>query len=160
MSRSLIAAVLSAVALTAAACGSDGRSRQDEVADRGAKVMPFDLERTTHRFTPNDNGLVQTVVADDADDAHHVDLVRAHLRAEAQRFQRGDFDDPAQIHGDEMPGLARLRAHGGAVSVVYSDIDAGGKLVYASEDAELVRALHEWGEAQTSDHGDHAHEGS
>jgi hypothetical protein len=30
--------------------------------------MPFDLEATRHRFEPVDDGLVETVVADDHED--------------------------------------------------------------------------------------------
>src|SRR5690606_6813965 len=49
-------------------CGDDGSAgsdRQAEVAERGASVMPFDLDATVHRFEPRDDGLVQTVVAHD-----------------------------------------------------------------------------------------------
>src|SRR5918994_1949708 len=73
--------------------------RQQEVAERGEGVMPFDLEATTHRFEPTADGLVQTVVADDPSDAANVSLVREHLTDEAERFAAGDYDDPAAIHG-------------------------------------------------------------
>jgi len=42
--------------------------RRDEVAERGRGVVPFDLERTTHRFRRLPDGGKQTVVADDARD--------------------------------------------------------------------------------------------
>jgi hypothetical protein len=32
-------------------------------------------------------------------------LIQEHLTAEAERFSRGDFDDPMKIHGHEMPGV-------------------------------------------------------
>jgi hypothetical protein len=39
-------------------------------------------------------------VADDPSDSDQVALVREHVRDEADRFARADFDDPAHIHGE------------------------------------------------------------
>lgn len=148
--------------LAIVACGQDGDDagdRQAEVAERGADVMPFDLDATTHRFEPRDDGLLQTVVADDPADGDQVALVREHLTDEAQRFADGDFDDPASIHGDEMPGLGELRAGFGDIDVAYAEVPAGATITYTTADAGLVAALHDWAEAQVADHGDHADSG-
>jgi hypothetical protein len=131
-------------------------SRQAEVAERGASVMPFDLDRTTHQFTKTDTGGVQTVVADDPQDATQVTLIRQHLTAEVDRFRRGDFTDPARIHGNQMPGLEALRAHGGRISIDYETIPDGARVTYTTGDVELRGALHHWFDAQVSDHGSHA----
>ena len=99
-----------AVLAVLAACGGAGPTdRQAIVAERGSRVMPFDLEATTHRFDPHVDGLTQMVVVDDPTDTEQLSLVREHLRHEADQFAVGDFDDPAHIHGDAMPGLADLR---------------------------------------------------
>ena len=128
-------AVAVAVAAAAGGCGArggdDGAIRQAEVAARGAHVMPFDLDATTHRFEPVDTGLVQTVVADNRRDTEQVALVREHLAHEAARFHAGDYGDPAAIHGDEMPGLAQLEAGAAAIAIAYQPTDAGGRITYA-----------------------------
>lgn len=136
--------------------GDEDTERQAEVAERGADVMPFDLQATTHRFTPVDSGLVQTVTADDAGDAEQVALVRDHLAHEAERFRAGDYGDPAAIHGDDMPGLAELEAGAAAIVIAYEPIGAGGRISYTTDDPALVDALHRWAEAQVVDHGSHA----
>jgi hypothetical protein len=149
--------VLLTVLAVLAACGPAGPTdRQTEVAERGSRVMPFDLEATTHRFDPDADGLTQTVVVDDPVDEDQLALVREHLRQEADMFAAGDFDDPAHIHGDAMPGLADLRAGYASIQVVYVDVPAGGQITYRATDPALVEALHAWGVAQVSDHGDHA----
>ena len=56
------------------------RDRQAEVAARGARVMPFDLEQTKHIFQPMDDGGLQTVIAKDPSNAGQVALIRAHLQ--------------------------------------------------------------------------------
>lgn len=146
-------AVLAGLAACRPAVPTD---RQTDVAERGSRVMPFDLEATTHSFEPDADGLTQTVVVDDPTDTAQLALVRKHLQDEADRFARGDFDDPAHIHGDAMPGLSDLRAGYPSIDVTYSDVPDGGRITYRTTDADLVRALHTWGEAQTSDHGSHA----
>ena len=159
MRRDRRAAVLMAAALLAACGGDGGADRREAVAERGADVMPFDLDASTHHFAPLATGLEQTVVVDDGVDADQVVLVRAHLRDEAGRFARGDFGDPAAIHGDHMPGLAELEAGYAAVDVAYADVPDGARITYTTADPALVRALHDWGDAQVLDHGAHAEAG-
>lgn len=118
--------------------------------------MPFDLEETTHRFLPTDDGLRQEVVADHPNDTTQIDLVRQHLTAEAERFRAGDFGDPASIHGADMPGLAELSAGATNIEITYAELPDGATLTFQTTDPELVQALHDWGEAQISDHGTHA----
>jgi hypothetical protein len=133
-----------------------GPDRQQIVAERGAVVMPFDLDATTHHFVPTVDGGVQTVVADDPTDAGQVQLVQSHLQGEAEAFARGDFGDPERIHGTEMPGLAVLRNSAGSLAVEYQARGDGAELTFTSADPAVVAALHDWFAAQTSDHGRHA----
>jgi hypothetical protein len=91
---------LTVLAVLAACRPAGPTDRQAEVAERGSRIMPFDLDAATHRFDPDPDGLTQTVVADDPSDSDQVALVREHVRDEADRFARGDFDDPAHIHGE------------------------------------------------------------
>jgi hypothetical protein len=130
--------------------------RQAQVAERGQSVMPFDLDRTTHQFVKTGSGGVQTVVADDPRDGSQVGLIRQHLQQEADRFRRGDFTDPAAIHGDQMPGLTVLRASPGLITVEYAATSDGARITYASDDTAAIDALHAWFDAQVSDHGAHA----
>ncbi|SDN31572.1 hypothetical protein SAMN04488074_1464 [Lentzea albidocapillata subsp. violacea] len=118
--------------------------------------MPFDLERTTHQFTKTDTGGVQTVIADDPQDTAQITLIQQHLTAEVDRFRRGDFTDPARIHGNEMPGLESLRAHGGRIAIEYENTRDGARATYTTADVELRNALHAWFDAQVGDHGPHA----
>ena len=147
------------LSLAVAACTNDNadatKDRQDEVAEKGAEVMPFDLDATTHQFDPTDDGLVETVVADDPDDAEQVELVQEHLTDEADRFRRGDYADPAAIHGQDMPGLATLEEQAASIDVELELLPDGASLTFSTDDPAVVDALHAWGEAQTSDHGEH-----
>jgi hypothetical protein len=159
--RARVARICTAVLIVASlgACAEDNHDRQEAVADRGRSVMPFDLDRTTHRFVKSDSGGVQTVVADDPADSKQVGLVRQHLREEADRFGRGDFADPGRIHGDDMPGLKTLRGSAGRIAITYADTRDGGQITFATREPALVAALHAWFDAQVADHGRHAEHG-
>lgn len=75
-------------------------------------------------------------------------------------FGQGDFGDPAQIHGDSMPGLAELEDGYERIEVRYRARPDGATLIYETEEPALVEALHDWFEAQLSDHGGHTEPGN
>lgn len=135
-------------------------TRQAEVAAKGAEVMPFDLEQTTHIFEKTENGGRQQVIADrnrlGVADSEQIALIRQHLVEEAQRFAKGDFHDPSMIHGEQMPGLHELMTGAENIRIEYSEIVDGGQVLYTTDDPELVNAIHLWFDAQLADHGSHA----
>lgn len=134
--------------------------RQAEVAGRGKDVMPFSLAATTHVFTKTAEGGIQQVVAKTPEDATQVQLIRQHLQEIRQRFLKGDYSAPAHIHGQDMPGLAELKAaKPGQIEIDYNDIEGGAQLLFKTSSPVLIVALHQWFDAQLSDHGKDAMEG-
>lgn len=131
--------------------------RLDEVAERGSHVMPFDLEKTTHIFSKTDAGGIQQVIAKDQSDSGQINLIRLHLSEIAKAFKQGDFSNPEKIHGATMPGLAELRAaKPGQIKIVYKELPDGAEITYATHIEKLRRAIHQWFDAQLSDHARHA----
>ncbi|WP_182906917.1 aspartate carbamoyltransferase [Microbispora sp. H13382] len=160
--------LLAVLALAAAGCAPSGQDhgqhqtsagRQAEVAAKGRAVMPFDLDRTTHRFSKTATGGVQTVTADDPSDVRQITLIRQHLTEEVTAFREGDFGDPASIHGDHMPGLHDLQEGHTRIDIRYTQMPAGARITYTTGETALVKALHAWFDAQVSDHGRHAEHG-
>ncbi len=145
-------------ALVLVACSGTGAARHAEIAAKGAMVMPFDLERTTHIFEKQALGGLQQVISDDGD-SEQVMLIREHLKEEAERFQKGDFHDPAMIHGENMAGLHELTTRSGELTIAYAELAEGGQITYTAEDPELIAAIHAWFEQQLADHGSHAQSG-
>ena len=118
--------------------------------------MPFDLEQTTHMFQKLDDGGLQKVVVKDPSNKKQIALIQAHLKEESEKFRKGDFSDPAKIHGEDMPGLAQLKAGAAKVDIRYTALPDGAQIRYTAKDPKLVAALHQWFAAQLSDHGHHA----
>jgi hypothetical protein len=149
--------VLACLALPTPALAQEADAlRRHEVAERGARVMPFDLEKTVHLFQALDDGGLQRVTAKDPHDTAQIALIRSHLKEEAERFRHGDFGDPARIHGADMPGLAELSEGAARIEIRQTDLPDGAEIRYASRDPALVEALHRWFQAQLHDHGRHA----
>ena len=135
-------------------------SRKADVAARGAQVMPFDLKATAHMFAKTMDGGVQQVIARNPADTAQTRLIREHLKEITRQFRRGNFSAPTEIHGPAMPGLAELRdAKPGEIEIRYQDLPNGGQIRYSTLSAPLVAALHQWFDAQLSDHGADAMEG-
>lgn len=127
--------------------------RPATVAAAGAQVMPFDLSKTTHVFADAPSGGIEVVTADDPNDSSQISLIRTHLQHEADNFSKGDFSDPAATHSNDMPGLAELERGVGRFTVSYKELADGAQLTYTSSDPALITALHQWFEAQRTDHG-------
>lgn len=145
------------VATSVHAVGKADEKRLDEVAERGAHIMPFDLEKTTHIFSKTAKGGLQQVIVKDKSDTEQIRLIRSHLSEIANDFRRGDFSAPARIHGESMPGLAELRAaKAGQLKIEYAELPDGAQISYSGRSPKLVKAIHRWFDAQLSDHARHA----
>lgn len=87
------------------------------------------------------------------------ELIRQHLSLEAEKFSRGEFDDPAKIHGMDMPGVQELSQGHQRIMVTYTETPTGAELRYTTPDPSLRRAIHDWFDRQVMDHGSHAAHG-
>lgn len=157
-----IAAAIAVLVIVAAggswyAFGRDHHDTASTTADgamsaRAQQVMPFDLTRTTHTFTQTPRGGVEKVVVNEPSDTHNRDLIRSHLRTEAENFRHGNYSDPAKIHGMDMPGVDELEQGAARVKLFYAETPGGAQITYAASDAKLISALHAWFDRQAGDH--------
>ena len=129
------------------------QTKQEHVHQMAHQVMPFDVSMTLHIFRMTESGGVQRVVARDPSDAAQVLLIRQHLKRETEKFQRGDYSDPAALHGTDMPGLKELQRGFSHIKVSYAEVPAGGAITFRTTDLPLLTAVHRWFGAQLSEHG-------
>ena len=129
------------------------QTKQEHVHQMAAGVMPFDVSKTVHIFQMTETGGVERVVAKDASASDQIRLIQQHLQREAARFQRGDYSDPATLHGTTMPGLKELQNGGARIKISYISLPAGAEVRFETSDLHLLTALHRWFGAQLSEHG-------
>jgi len=126
---------------------------QERVHQMAHSVMPFDMSKTLHIFKMTESGGVQQVIAKDAGDTAQIALIQQHLKHEADKFRRGDYSDPAMLHGADMPGLKELQAGAAAIKVKYAVLAMGAEITFETTDLHLLTAIHRWFGAQLSEHG-------
>ena len=90
------------------AIGSPIGAQQDPHAQmnaRGAMVMGFDQDKTTHHFYLYQDGGAIDISVDDAADLKNRDAIRSHLPHIAMMFGQGDFEAPMLVHDTKaVPG--------------------------------------------------------
>lgn len=129
------------------------QTKQEHIHRMGQSVMPFDLAKTAHIFRMTDFGGVEQVIVKDVSEKDQVVLIQQHLKHEAEAFQRGDYWDPASLHGENMPGLGDLQAGASQIKVAYSALPTGAEINFKTADLQLLTAIHRWIGAQLSEHG-------
>jgi hypothetical protein len=135
-------------------CGSVmAQPQQEHVHNMSPSVMPFDMAKTVHIFKMTESGGIQRVIVKNGSYTDQVRLIQQHFREEADRFQRGDYSDPATLHGAEMPGLKELQLGAQRVKVSYSNLPEGAEIIFETTDLHLLTEIHRWFGAQLSEHG-------
>jgi hypothetical protein len=84
--------------------------------------MPFDVSKTLHVFKMTEQGGVERVVTREAAASDQIPLTQQHLQHEAQQFQKGNYFDPARLHGADMPGLKDLQEGASQIRVSYTPL--------------------------------------
>jgi hypothetical protein len=126
----------------------------DDVHQRVQKVVPYTLDQVRQTLTKTVHGGVQHLVAKSANDTRQIKLIQAHLSEIANQFSKGDFSVTERMHGANMPGLATLKtAKTDDIRFEYKALDNGAQIHYSTEYPQFVQALHEWFDAQISEHG-------
>jgi hypothetical protein len=128
--------------------------RLDEVRQHTQQVVPYAMDQTKQMFTKTVHGGVQHVVVTSGN-SEQIKLVQAQLLKMANNFSKGDFSETERIHGSNMPGLAQLKmAKPYDIKFEYKALPDGAQIHYSTEYPLLAQALHEWFDAQASEHGD------
>ncbi|MEO8859594.1 MAG: aspartate carbamoyltransferase [Burkholderiaceae bacterium] len=150
-----MALALAVSAVVAAPGPAVAQTTQEHVHHMGQQVMPFDLSISVHIFRMTESGGVQRVILRDpkAVKPDQIALIRQHLQHEAKEFQRGNFADPATLHGATMPGLKELQAGSSKIKVSYSALPTGAQITFETSDVHALTAIHRWFGAQLSQHG-------
>ncbi len=128
--------------------------RMAEVKQREQQTVPFAMDEVRHSFTKTVHGGVQHIVVKSADNTEQIKLIQDYLFKLSNEFRKGDFSETERIHGPDMPGLAQLKkAQTDDIRFEYKELPDGAQIHYSTEYPQYVQALHEWFDAQTSEHG-------
>lgn len=126
----------------------------DTMQQRMQEALPYDVNQTIATFSKTVHGGIQHVVVKSKDNTEQITRIQKHLMQMTERLRKGDFSLTESLHGKDMPGLAQLKtAKPDDISYKYKALENGGQIHYSSEYPQYVGALHEWFDAQASEHG-------
>jgi hypothetical protein len=127
-------------------------SHPSTLDERGAHVMGFDQQKTTHHFYLYADGGSIDVSANDPNDEADIKAARAHLPHIAKMFGEGDFSAPVLVHATNVPGTAELARLKDRLSYRYEETARGGRVNIRTADPEALAALHSFLRFQIADH--------
>ena len=127
-------------------------SHPTSLDERGAHVMGFDQQMTTHHFYLYPDGGAIDVAANDPNDQTDINAARAHLPHIAKMFGDGDFSAPVLVHATNVPGTADLARLKDRLSYRYEETQRGGRVNILTTDREALAALHIFLRFQIADH--------
>jgi hypothetical protein len=127
-------------------------SQASSLDERGAHVMGFDQQKTTHHFYLYPDGGAIDVSAKDSNDAADIQAARAHLPHIAKMFGEGDFSAPVLVHATNVPGTAELAQLKDRLSYRYEETARGGRVNIIATDPDALAALHRFLRFQIADH--------
>lgn len=119
---------------------------------RGAQVMGFDQDKTTHHFLLFEDGGAIDVSVKDAGDKKNLDAIRAHLPHIVMKFGEGDFAAPALVHATDVPGTKDMAALKSKLTWKYVETAKGGRVDIVTTDPVALSAVHAFLKYQIEDH--------
>jgi hypothetical protein len=126
--------------------------KKAETKQRGAVVMGFDQNKTTHHFRLTVSGGFIQVEVNDSVDAVNRDLVRTHLKTIAEEFAAGNFAKPFGTHDEMPPGVKTMERKKSAISYQFEPTESGGRVRIGTKSADAVRAVHDFLRYQITGH--------
>lgn len=118
---------------------------------RGHAVMGVDQYTSAHRFEMLADG-GRIVLERLEDDSAGVATIRAHMRAVAEAFGKGDFGMSAQVHAMELPGTKVLVARRAHIAYSVLDLPRGAAVRVTTTDEQALAALKAFFDFQNADH--------
>ena len=146
-----ITAALALIAISAVAA-QQNHGQHAQMNQRGAQVMGFDQEKTTHHFYLYSDGGAIDVAVNDVADKTNLDAIREHLPHIAMMFSQGNFDAPMLVHDTNVPGTAEMAKLKGRITYRYAETPKGGRVNIITTDAETLAAVHTFLQFQITDH--------
>lgn len=127
-------------------------SKHQEMEKRGDQGMGFAQGKATHHFLLHKDGGAIEVMANAADDKASREEIQMHLRHIEHAFRSGDFNIPMFVHDQTPPGVATMTRLKSQLHYKYEAAPNGGRVVISSENAEAVKAVHEFLKFQITEH--------
>ena len=128
---------------------------QTAMLERSNVAMGFNQSKIQHHFMATQTGGQIMILSLNISDIETINEIRSHIQNIQYEFSQGNFTKPFYIHVQVVPGTDVMTAKKNLIQYSSKDVDNGSILILTTNDAELLDAIQQFMNFQSSQHMGH-----
>ena len=128
---------------------------QTAMLERGNVAMGFNQTKIHHHFMSTTTGGEIMIMSTNMSDTKTINEIKDHVKDIQYEFSHGNFTKPFYIHAQIVPGTDIMTAKKHLINYSIKDIDGGSILILTTNDTELLNAIQQFMNFQSSQHMGH-----
>ena len=128
---------------------------QTAMLERGNVAMGFNQTKIHHHFMSTTTGGEIMIMSTNMSDAQTMAEIKIHVKDIQYVFSKGNFTKPFYIHAQIVPGTDIMAAKKNLINYSIKDIDGGSVLILTTNDTQLLNAIQQFMNFQSSQHMGH-----
>ena len=128
---------------------------QTVMLERGNVAMGFNQTQIHHHFMSTTTGGEIMIMSTNMSDMQTIDEIKNHVKDIQYEFSHGNFTKPFYIHAQIVPGTDIMAAKKDLIHYSIKNIDGGSVLVLTTNNTELLNAIQQFMNFQSSQHMSH-----
>ena len=130
-------------------------SNQTAMLERGNVAMGFNQTKIHHHFMSTTTGGEIMIMSENMSDLQTINEIKSHVKDIQYEFSQGNFTKPLYIHDQIVPGTDIMTAKKNLINYSIKDIDGGSVLILTTNDTQLLNAIQQFMNFQSSQHIGH-----
>lgn len=132
-----------------------GGFNQTAMLERGNIAMGFNQSMIHHHFMSTTTGGEIMIMSENMSDVQTINEIKNHVKDIQYQFSQGNFTKPFYIHDQIVPGTDIMAEKKNLISYSIKDIDGGSVLILTTNDTQLLNAIQQFMNFQSSQHMGH-----
>ena len=128
---------------------------QTAMLERGNVAMRFNQTMIHHHFMSTATGGEIMIMSNNQSDIKTIAEIRSHVKEIRYEFSQGNFTKPFYIHAQIVPGTDMMTIKKDLIDYSIKDIDGGSILMLTTNDTQLLDAIQQFMNFQSSQHMGH-----
>lgn len=128
---------------------------QTAMLERGNMAMGFNQTKIHHHFMSTTTGGEIMIISTNMSDIQTINEIKNHVKDIQYEFSQGNFTKPFYIHTQIVPGTDIMTAKKNLINYSIKDIDGGSVLILTTNDTQLLNAIQQFMNFQSSQHMSH-----
>ena len=128
---------------------------QTAMLERGDIAMGFNQSKIHHHFMSTSTGGEIMIMSTNMSDTQTINEIKSHVKDIQYEFSQGNFTKPFYIHAQVVPGTDVMTAKKDLIQYSIKDVDGGSILILTTNDTELLDAIQQFMNFQSSQHMGH-----